>query len=507
MTLILSLRNCDSLATGGPVRLELDRRGAIIGRSPTVDWTLPDPSNFISSRHCEIRFDGGAYTLTDTSTNGTLINGAPAAAPHRLANGDVVVIGHYEIGVMLVAGALGESAPQPPAREWGGWDSHGTVNPDPDAARGWGAPAPQSAISGAGPMSAHMPMGGVGTPLSASPIWDHVQSGSPADTAGLSSGGWGTPEASPWPAAAADFGQPGSSGASASGWSSAAGAVPSSPPAADIWGRMAESNTVDWARCGFGAPEPAPPAAIPLGLQSAQTALPPMPAKAPAPTAARMPDAFPNVPPTAASAPGLAPPAGATPSEGGINAQFAAALGIAPDQLRQSGTKTLSTAASLLRALVAGMVVLVEARARAKAQMGAQSTMLEFDGNNPLKFARTPEQALAQLLNPPERGFMSGERAIQDAFVDLQSHQVATIKAMQGALRATLDRFSPNAINERSQAKGLLSQILPGSRDAALWRAYVKEFSGVAQGSDEAFMEMFAKEFRKAYEDEARKRS
>jgi type VI secretion system FHA domain protein len=181
------------------------------------------------------------------------------------------------------------------------------------------------------------------------------------------------------------------------------------------------------------------------------------------------------------------------------------ATGVEPASIKQSDQAALATAGDLLRRLVAGMVVMLEARARAKSQMGAQNTSLEFDGNNPLKFARTPEQALAQLLNPPERGFMPSDRAIEDAFRDLQAHQVATLKAMQGALRATLDRFSPTAIRSRADNKGMLAKILPGARDAALWQAYEREFGGVAQGSDEAFMDVFAKEFRRAYDDAARK--
>jgi type VI secretion system protein ImpI/type VI secretion system protein len=51
-----------------------------------------------------------------------------------------------------------------------------------------------------------------------------------------------------------------------------------------------------------------------------------------------------------------------------------------------------------------------------------------------------------------------------------------------------------------------MAKILPGARDAALWKAYEKEFGGVAHGSDEAFMDMFAKEFRRAYEEMATKR-
>jgi type VI secretion system FHA domain protein len=148
---------------------------------------------------------------------------------------------------------------------------------------------------------------------------------------------------------------------------------------------------------------------------------------------------------------------------------------------------------------------MVEARARAKAQLGAETTAFNPAGNNPIKFARTPEEALAMLLNAPQRGFMDAERAIEDAFVDLQSHQMATLRAMQGALKATLDRFSPTAIRGRAESGGLLERILPGARDAALWQAYEKEFGGVAQGSDEAFMDVFAKEFRRAYNDQARR--
>jgi type VI secretion system FHA domain protein len=133
--------------------------------------------------------------------------------------------------------------------------------------------------------------------------------------------------------------------------------------------------------------------------------------------------------------------------------------------------------------------------------MGAQGTGLEISGNNPLKFARTPEQALKHVLNPAERGFMEADRAVEEGWKDLQAHQLATLKAMQGALRSTLERFSPKAIRARAETRGLLEKIMPGAKDAAMWKAYEREFSGVAFDSDEAFMDMFAKEFRKAYDE------
>jgi predicted component of type VI protein secretion system len=161
----------------------------------------------------------------------------------------------------------------------------------------------------------------------------------------------------------------------------------------------------------------------------------------------------------------------------------------------------------LLKRLVSGLLVMVEARARAKAQMGAETTALQLNGNNPIKFARTPEQALAQLLMESQPGFMEADKAVEDAFIDLQSHQVATLRAIPGSLRATLDRFSPGSIRRRAENIGILARILPGARDAALWRNYEREFALVKKESDEAFMAVFAKEFRKAYERQLREES
>ena len=77
---------------------------------------------------------------------------------------------------------------------------------------------------------------------------------------------------------------------------------------------------------------------------------------------------------------------------------------------------------------------------------------------------------------------------------------MATLRAIPGALRATLDRFSPGSIRRRAEKAGVMARILPALQDAALWRNYEREYVKVKNESDEAFMEVFAREFRKAYE-------
>ena len=519
MTLTFRIRNFDRLDNGMPTEFVLNRRGAMIGRSPTCDWSLPDPRNYVSSRHCEVAYVDGSYLVTDISTNGTFLNGAPdrMAEPRRVAPGDMFLIGQYEVVAELSGDAVAaierdhEAAQMAQQSDWKGWDSHGGPPPPaapPPADNGWGSVpaatggggsgwgAPPASAPGASPGWA--PQTG---PSLARPTAHRAPAAPPPAAPG---GGWSPAQAAPAPPVQSAWEAQIAPPAPASGWSSAAPDRAPAPSADDIWGKISEGNVVDWARGGFGQPIDAP--ADPLGLNKPQArdalpvappqmskvdggwGAPPAAPAAPSPNAdwGASPPERTSAPATRAAAPRAAPPPASAPAPAASSSQaletFITAAGITRDQLKDMSPETLARAGGLFRKLIAGLVVMVEARARAKSQMGAEATSLEFDGNNPIKFARTPEQAIAQLLNPPERGFMEAGRAVEDSFYDLQSHQMATLKAMQGALKATLDRFSPTAIKARAENKGLLAKIMPGARDAALWAAYEREFGGVAQG-------------------------
>jgi type VI secretion system protein ImpI len=115
MPLNLKIENETSLPDGGPLSISISgRRNIDIGRDSHLDWTLPDPTRFISSKHAEIRYKEGGYWLHDVSTNGTFLNGGDhrMQAPHRLRNGDRFVIGHYIIAVEL-DGEIADAGPAP----------------------------------------------------------------------------------------------------------------------------------------------------------------------------------------------------------------------------------------------------------------------------------------------------------------------------------------------------------------------------------------------------------
>lgn len=118
MTLTLRIENFDVLEHGGPVSITLNGNGCDVGRGKGMDWILPDPARHISSHHFSVAYRDGAYWLSDTSTNGTFLQGSPyrLQAAHRIAGGERFTVGHYVICADLAqaaAAAPGAGAPPP----------------------------------------------------------------------------------------------------------------------------------------------------------------------------------------------------------------------------------------------------------------------------------------------------------------------------------------------------------------------------------------------------------
>lgn len=107
MLISLKIINADGLPDGGPIEFSSQENNFDIGRE-NRDWTLPDPGKFISGRHCEVRFQNGAFWLLDVSRNGTFVNGASQrmSNPHRLAHGDRLRIGRYIVAVSMEEAAV-----------------------------------------------------------------------------------------------------------------------------------------------------------------------------------------------------------------------------------------------------------------------------------------------------------------------------------------------------------------------------------------------------------------
>jgi FHA domain-containing protein len=154
----------------------------------------------------------------------------------------------------------------------------------------------------------------------------------------------------------------------------------------------------------------------------------------------------------------------------------------------------------LLRTATQGTLDLLRSRSAVKSEMHAEITMIAPRENNPLKFSPTVETALYHLLAPQGRGFLPPQRALQEAYQDLVSHQMGFAAGVRAALVATLTRFDPNELEKKLAAKSALDALLPALRKARLWDLYAQRFAEISGEAEEGFDEVFAREFVQAYQ-------
>ena len=155
---------------------------------------------------------------------------------------------------------------------------------------------------------------------------------------------------------------------------------------------------------------------------------------------------------------------------------------------------------ALLRATVSGALVLLAARTIAKRELGAGRTMPQTQQNNPLKFASSVDAALAQLLAPPQRGFIAPLVAVEAAFDDLRAHEMAVLAGMRAALESVLARFDPQTLESRLSSKGVWDNLMPLNHKARLWERYGEQHAEIMREIDDDFDALFGDAFRDAYE-------
>ncbi len=151
------------------------------------------------------------------------------------------------------------------------------------------------------------------------------------------------------------------------------------------------------------------------------------------------------------------------------------------------------------RALVAGLRQVLIARATIKGEFRIEQTMIRARGNNPLKFSANDDDALTALLGVGGHALtMAPAAAIEDSLRDLRLHELATMAAMQVAVRALLDELSPDKIQAGTAQGGMA--VLPAQRKARAWDAFEARHRQVVQALVDDFDSIFGKSFARAYE-------
>ena len=460
MALTLKIENETSLPDGGPLSVSVSgKRGLDIGRDQHLDWTLPDPTRYISGKHCEVRYRDGGYWLYDVSTNGTYLNGSQQRlpAPHRLRDGDRLTIGHYIVAVAID----GEEAATAP---------------------------PRMAVQPTSYQELWKPTEDAAPPVDARHLRAPAERPAPVRPDFLD---WSIdvpdPIAGDRPHEVTD--------------------TPRKPPAPS-------DDDLGWAH---GAPKPVPipePAPLvptprrPAGISAEAEepwGLSPFPAaKADSPTPRERIESPSPSESVASAAPAVPPPIGTTTDVAEFVRRLAAGANIPEQVLAQRDPAELATqVGTLVRMIVENTKQLLDARVEAKrlARSSSHTTIQALD-NNPLKFSPTADDALRIMFGPRTRSYLDAQQALEQSFNDLKAHQVRTYSAMQQALKMLAADIDPQAIEKDIVAGRGIGAVI-ASRKAKLWDAYVMRWEAKTRGFDGGLVDAFMLYFAECYDKEA----
>lgn len=536
-TLRLELDNVTNLPDGGPTSLVVEgRRSVDIGRDTYLDWTLPDPSRYVSGRHCEIHYRDGGYFITDISTNGTYLNGSDTrlTEPTRLRSGDQMMIGDYIINVSI------DETEKPPEHQI----IETPIDPPPgpptgqgdslwDVPEGTAAPIdPRPSDPRVDPRPVHPDMleWVVDMPK---PEHDDRRSYAEDTQAAPPDDPWGAPTSGTTP-----FTEPELNNTPHPGVEDTGAVEPAVTPLAepekdavdterqdtdrpDTWNAADPApgpHEDDRSGDDAGAPQPpipevtgdAPPVSEPElppgGKVYAEPSISPelhpdpIPDPVPDPVPVPEPDPLPD-PVPAPHTYSDAPRSGDDEFARFVKA-LAATLEVPPDRIDVRSPEELAERVGIfLHLTIAGMQKLLKARSASRGYMKAgRGTAVQAIGNNPFKFMPTPAAAADVLFGPPSHSYLSVEETLGESFSDLGAHQMALFAAMQNAVERMLQGLEPGTLEENVEDGGGFSLSGKSARKAKLWDTYKERYNARADQHDNGMVDVFMMCFSDAYD-------
>lgn len=490
---------------GAPVGRAVSARfgpaGGTIGRADTNTLVLDDPDRTVSRVHAQVLCRGEQFFVVDRGSNPMVHNGVALGSGKEalLSDGDRLTIGGFELSVQQMAAAadpLGTFASSPSgpiatdddpfADLLAGLGPAASPTPAHRAAPEDASPFPDPFAGGAGSSSrptdidpfadllAPAPSGAAKSSAGALDDFSDMAAPPAGKAAGIDAlfGGTGGNGMGGDPLAHSPLAdpvlQPNTAGAS-DPFAALQGSAPVAP--------AARSDHLPIGQYGYVPPKATTP-----------------PIAAPAPPAAPQPRAA----PAAAAAPASTP----APSPDELLAAFLRGLGSTHQMPQVLTPGMMERIGVLLRAATEGTLQLLLTRQEFKRELRAEVTMIAAQANNPLKFSPSAEVALAQLLGPGMRGFMTGEAAMRDAFDDLRAHQFGVMVGMRAALTHVIERFAPDELEKKIAAKSALDSLFAANRKAKLWDQFIALYGGIASEAEDDFHTLFGKAFLQAYEEQ-----
>jgi type VI secretion system protein ImpI len=203
------------------------------------------------------------------------------------------------------------------------------------------------------------------------------------------------------------------------------------------------------------------------------------------------------------------PVAAPTPAEPAVTGaefirRFAEAAGLEPESIAIRDAGDLAQMLGMLTRICAGNVSqLLLARAQAKSAMRSGSqTMIQLQGNNPLRWAPTPQDAMKLMFGRPTSSYVDACNAFEKSFQTLKTHEMDTFAALQEAIQTLFGDLDPAVIEREAGGDGKKGGFFSSDKaqKAKLWDEFAMRWKTRTGAFDSGMFGAFMRVFGEAYD-------
>jgi type VI secretion system FHA domain protein len=174
------------------------------------------------------------------------------------------------------------------------------------------------------------------------------------------------------------------------------------------------------------------------------------------------------------------------------------ALKVSPDEAASFAVQI----GQLVHEAVQGLIDTLRLRDEFKREFYVPVTRIAPTDNNLFKHSANVDDALARAFSGVGAAYLGPAESTRQAFQDIAAHHLALVAGMQAAIGSLLERFSPQALEQRIGKTTMLDGVLPQIRKAHMWEQFEKEYGQIAEQAEEDFQRVFGQQFERAYTQE-----
>jgi type VI secretion system FHA domain protein len=156
----------------------------------------------------------------------------------------------------------------------------------------------------------------------------------------------------------------------------------------------------------------------------------------------------------------------------------------------------------ILRIVVAGVMKLLQARQEFKSEMGVGVTTIRRTANNPLKCSADVDDALHNLLMKPSPAYLPPVEAFEDAFKDMENHQLAMLGALRSVFDKMLAEFDPDHLQRQFDEEAKWGALLAKPAQWRYWDQYRQRVDAMAVDPERTFRTLIGDELANAYQEQ-----